>query len=927
MRMIDLSGIWDCAYTRPGGTSFRYADEHRDTVLRSWTETADIPVSFPHTIAVPGYWDDQPESFAGEDTAVNPDYAPVRFPMPDTPDASLPYITGTVWYRKSVTLDEPAPYAALELAGVSTGARVWVNGAYAGQVFGYSTPHTVSLDGFLREGENELVIAVCNDPRGHLGCVTRGYKGFSGGLTRAVRLRLTGCCRIADAAAFARDEKFFTLDALFDGDTQGAELAYKICDGVRVLKEGCFPLEGASLRRDILSMGLARWSDTAPKLYECRLTLHNRGGVADKRTIPFGLRALRRDGTRLTVDGLPVFLRGATEHGYYPETCTPPDSVESYERMLGILREYGFNFLRFHTSVPNEEYMTAADRLGFYVQVEAPVNCGEREWEDIVRAVRRHPSTAILCGGNEELLDEDKIASLAREAAVAHTLAPAALYNPQEALRGVEYGWADADMGDCTDEPSRHNPRRLAALKTFSDVFGQFTWGFLSYGSTDGDCHELDRRLAVYERPCLAHEMGIYGGWLDFSLEPRYEGTRIGTDLYAKGREYLEREGLFDRWETFYRNSSALMAEVRKQNVETARKCRLLAGFDYLGAIDYHWHRTGYPCGILNEFFEEKPFSPKEEVLRWNAPTVLLWDHGERFTYYTGEEAACPFLVSRYDTGELPAGTLTWTLTDAQGVSAGYGIEKTAAVPNGSVTEIARFAVTLPARAGKYTLSAVLTAGGEHIRNRWTLWCFARAAEALPENVRVTESLTPDDVSALEHGARILLTGVSPLPAEATAFQPMCAGRPHGIAASVIHPHPALDAFPHDGYCGWQFKSMLDGGRAIRYGAPSAPEEGLVFDPIVELVSGFKNVDRYAAVAEFAVGEGRLLVCGLVLGDAPEQRAMRDALVRYLAGGLVPAPALEPCWLRARIADAAAVSSHIDTDRGFDRNAQVRITL
>ena len=43
MRMIDLSGIWDCAYTRPGGTSFRYADEHRDTVFRSWTETAEFP--------------------------------------------------------------------------------------------------------------------------------------------------------------------------------------------------------------------------------------------------------------------------------------------------------------------------------------------------------------------------------------------------------------------------------------------------------------------------------------------------------------------------------------------------------------------------------------------------------------------------------------------------------------------------------------------------------------------------------------------------------------------------------------------------------------------------------------------------------------------------------------------------------------------
>ncbi|MEA4824105.1 MAG: hypothetical protein VB111_08350 [Clostridiaceae bacterium] len=907
MTVLDLSGAWSCAYTAPG--------------------EAAMPKAFPGTIRVPGYWDDQSAAFEDFSPVTNPDYIPVVYPMPDTPDASLPYIVGTVWYQRRFTLDEPTPCAVLELAGVCTGVRVWANGAYVGQAFSYSVPHRFSLDGYLQKGENTLLLAVDNDPHGRLGCVTRGFKGFSGGITRAVTLRATGKCRIADAAAFARDEKFFTLDVLFDGDTSNAEISYKICDGLHVLKEGNFPLDGASLRRDILSLGLARWSETDPRVYECKITLRNRDGVCDRLTVPLGLRSFRRDKTRLTLDGVPVFLRGATEHAYYPETCTPPADVETYLEKLGILKGYGFNFLRFHTSVPNEEYMTAADALGFFIQVEAPVNCDLSEWEDILRFTRRHPSVAVLCGGNEELLDEDKIAALAREARLAHTLAPATLCNPQEALRGIEYGWSDADMGDCVDEPSAHNPKRLAALKTFSDVFGQFTWGFLSYGSTDGENHELDRRLAVYERPCLAHEMGIYGGYFDFSLEKRYEGTRIGTDMYAKAREYLEREGLFDRWEQFYRNSSALMASVRKQNVETARKCRLLAGFDYLGAIDYHWHRTGYPCGILSEFYEEKPYSPRAEVLSWNSPTVLLWDHCNRFTYYSGDQMECTLLVSRFDLSDLPSGTVTWMLTDAHGASEGCGITETAEVPNGSVAEVCAFRVRLPAKEGKYTLSTVLTSEESPIRNRWTLWCFDRAEKTVPANVRVTDTLTDADVAALERGARILLTSAHPLPSEETAFQPMCAGRPHGVAASVIHPHPALDAFPHDGWCDWQFKTLLDGGTAVRYGAPSAPAMDAAFAPIVELVTGFKNIDRLAAVAEFGVGEGRLLICGLVLGDAPEQVALRARLMTYLAGTLVPAPSIAPDTLRARIAEREQATSHIATDRGYDANAQVKITF
>ena len=204
MHTYDLGGTW----------FFSYAKEY----------SAENPGAFDREIRVPGYWDDQRPVFDGLDIAVNPEYEPLTFPMKKNRDACTPYIVGTVFYERTVTLTEDAPRAVLTLCGVWTEARVWANGLYVGKAFGYSTPHGFSLDGYLRKGKNTIRIAVDNDPHNHLGTITRGWKGFTGGLCRTVLLRTTGVCRIKDAAVFSRDADFITLDALFDGDPTGAVL-------------------------------------------------------------------------------------------------------------------------------------------------------------------------------------------------------------------------------------------------------------------------------------------------------------------------------------------------------------------------------------------------------------------------------------------------------------------------------------------------------------------------------------------------------------------------------------------------------------------------------------------------------------------------------------------------------------------------------
>jgi len=70
-----------------------------------------------------------------------------------------------------------------------------------------------------------------------------------------------------------------------------------------------------------------------------------------------------------------------------------------------------------------------------------------------------------------------------------------------------------------------------------------------------------------------------------------------------------------------------------------------------------------------------------------------------------------------------------------------------------------------------------------------------------------------------------------------------------------------MAGFPHEGFCGWQFRHLLEGGKAVTFA------DGIPFDPIIEVASSPKNPVRQGILFEFRVGRGRLLVCGFHLAD------------------------------------------------------------
>ncbi|MBI4024339.1 MAG: beta galactosidase jelly roll domain-containing protein [Verrucomicrobia bacterium] len=940
--VLRLDGEWEFAYTAEPGSG----------------DPPVLPPEFSATMPVPGYWDDHlPRLRASKfwkRARFNPDFRPIEFPMGENPpDASLPYLVGVGWYRQTFTLPpakEPQT-ATLHVGGVMLEAWVWINGAFAGHHLGHSTPFEIRMDPLLRpRGQNEIIIAVANTRRDRIGCVIRGYAGYGGGIQRPVHLKITGRQQIKSIYVRGLDHHRKLLWQVSLGDETRAKLRYAVRDENRIILQG--EIAGDQTTWKTSAAGLMPWSDHVPKLYQIEVSLVERGTILDRVTQPFGLRALERCGTELRLNGRPVFLRGATEHAYFPLTCTPPSDIAVYRSQIRVLKELGFNWLRFHTWTPSEEHLIAADELGMLVQIEPPCGFGEQEWKDILLHCRKHPSAVIYCCGNEELLDEAKIETLRAMAGLCRNLALDALFNPQEALRGIEYTWGGvSEDGDgFVAKPYPHNPRRLAKLREFSDVFGQYTWGQLSYTSHEGDRREIDRRLKPYQRPCLSHEVGIHGNYLNLDLEHRYEGTRIGTGLFAAARRNLQRAGLLRNAPLYYRNSCAWMRILRKHAIETARHCRLVAGYDFLGATDHHWHRCGYPCGILNEFYELKPGESAADVRRYNGESVLLLDHDNHRNYLAGAPFHAMLRASYFGKNEARQGTISWRVISGDGRILEQGGWKTRTVHPGEVRDLGliRFRMPPAPTPTRLTLHVEWSDRQYRLDNEWHFWTFPRvtkietpvAADPVlrkrfheagfgtrkiwsgQTTIRLVSALTDSILRFLKTGGRVLLLGDGNLPSLPTSFQMAVAGRVRGNLATVIRDHPLMNRFPHEGFCDWQFYSMLEGGRAIVFDDRSLP-----FDPILEVVSSFKIIVKQAALAEFKAGAGRLLICSLNLNPRdPGAMHLLESMTRYAASDrFEPQTGIAMETLGRIIRKRPTLEVDFRTDQALDANLRRQI--
>ena len=92
--------------------------------------------------------------------------------------------------------------------------------------------------------------------------------------------------------------------------------------------------------------------------------------------------------------------------------------------------------------------------------------------------------------------------------------------------------------------------------------------------------------------------------------------------------------------------------------------------------------------------------------------------------------------------------------------------------------------------------------------------------------------------------------------------------------------HPAFALFPNDGRSDWQWWSVTRNSR------PLILDELDGYFPVFQMIDNPERCHRLGILAEFAVGNGRLMVCMTdldAIADTPEGAAFRASVLRYVA--------------------------------------------
>lgn len=116
-----------------------------------------------------------------------------------------------------------------------------------------------------------------------------------------------------------------------------------------------------------------KWTAEGPYLYEATLSLDtNTSAQSVKQRL--GFRKVELINGLMTVNGVPIRLRGVNRHEHHPHfgRAVP---MEFAKKDLLLMKTHNINAIRFSHQPPNAKVLDLCDELGFWVMGEADLEC------------------------------------------------------------------------------------------------------------------------------------------------------------------------------------------------------------------------------------------------------------------------------------------------------------------------------------------------------------------------------------------------------------------------------------------------------------------------------------------------------------------------------------------------------------------------
>lgn len=285
----------------------------------------------------------------------------------------------------SLPADWKGQQIKLRFDGVLSESQVYVNGKAVGSHMGGMTAFELDITSAVQDGENTLSLSVRSESMADmLGSLTQYAAHQLGGITRKVTLIAVPKVHVSDLRLVTdldADYQDATLRAFVTVTNQDnlpkKQLALQLTvDGLSVDLHHVLPELAAGESWSGWIQGRVnnpkKWDNEHPNLYTLRLALSESGETREVITKSLGFREVEVKGNQLLVNGKAVKLRGVCRHEVHPLTgrVMNPDLIR---QDVELYRDANCNFIRTSHYPPCEELLELCDRMGIFVEVEAPV--------------------------------------------------------------------------------------------------------------------------------------------------------------------------------------------------------------------------------------------------------------------------------------------------------------------------------------------------------------------------------------------------------------------------------------------------------------------------------------------------------------------------------------------------------------------------
>lgn len=806
------------------------------------------------------------------------------------------HYVGTAWYQKEIVIpdDWKGKTIKLYLERVHIKTRVWVDGIEAGKNNSLSVAHIYELQ-HLTPGKHTITIGIDNSiadmnvgPDSH--SVADHTQGNWNGIIGKMYLEALPGVRFVDIQVFP-DVKNKTAivklailnsGAATDGFVSiGAQsfnspvIHMAAPMGARLL----LPANDTLFTEMKLAMGndVLLWNEFDPALYYLQASLTS-GDQEDKQQRQFGMREFGIDGTRFTINGRPVFLRGTLHNCEFPLTGYPAMNESAWMRIFRIAKEHGLNHMRFHSWCPPEAAFVAADRIGFYLQPEAPTwpnhgtSLGDGKFIDqyiyeetnrMAKAYGNYASFCMLSAGNEpagknqvtyltdfinywKKKDRRRVYTGA-SVAMSWPLVPANEYMVKSGARGLK--WADTEPDNNLDYH--------AAIKDFTV-------------------------------PYVTHEMGQWCAYPNFDEIKKYTGVYKAKN-FELFRQDLEDRGMLPQARDFFMASGRLQAFCYKAEIERSLRTPGHAGFQLLGLQDFPGQGTAL-VGLLDAFWDNKLYMTARQFRRFCNETVLLATMN-KFSYTNNETFDADVQLYHFAKDKLVNAIIRWQVKDNKGVTWKSGKFDTRDYSPGAGQSIGKITIPLNTitKAGQYKLEVFIE--NTVIINDWDFWVYPAQLPAVPAStVYYCTSLTDSAVAILQKGGKVFLNAAGNVVKGKEVimhFTPVFWNTswfrmrpPHVTGMLVKKEHAAFTDFPTDNHSNYQWWSIVNKAQPMHL--EDFPKG---FKPIAQPIDTWFMNRKLALIFEAKVGTGKLLVSSANLSDTASHPAAKQlfySLKKYM---------------------------------------------